>query len=84
MEPSAMYQNSGTIIFNGNAKLAETGNGGKTVCTLQKTCYFRQAAGYGAEHNSSVGNGLIAGNRKFPMKRMFFCEFHINHLSCTV
>ena len=63
-----MDQRPGTVSFNVNAKLPESGNGGKAVCPLEKIGDFCQTVGNGAEHDSSVGNGFIAGNGKFSVK----------------
>ncbi len=84
MQAFPMHQNPGAVVFNRDAKLLKTGNGGKAVCALKEICNLRQPIGNGAKHNSPVGNGFIAGDRQFPMKRMLCCDFHVVHLSYTV
>jgi len=41
-------------MINLNSHFLKAVNGGKTVCTFQKTGNFRSSACKGAEHNASV------------------------------
>ena len=52
-----------SVIFNRNAHLPETGDGGKAVSALEKMVDFRSSFGNRTEHNAPVGNGFIPRNR---------------------
>ena len=76
MEPFAVDEDPGAVVFNGNAKLAEAGNGGQAVRPLEEICNFCQTIGNGAKHNAPMGNGFITRDGKFPPESVRSCEFH--------
>ena len=67
VETTAMNQHGIRCVFDFNAHLPETGDGGKAVCTLQKACDFCGSPCYGAKHNTAVGDGFITRNRNFSL-----------------
>ena len=58
----SVNKNRAAGIFNLNPHFFKTGNGGKTVSTLQKSGDFSRSPGNGSEHDTSVGYGFVSGN----------------------
>ena len=54
MKTVTVYQNGIFKIFDGNAHLPETGDGGEAVCTLQKAGDLCGSLCQGAKHNTAV------------------------------
>src|SRR5690606_13379334 len=47
--------------FDNHAHVAECLQGGKAVLTFQEALHFSHTFSQGAEHDGTVGNGLVAG-----------------------
>ena len=57
-----MNQDFSVVILKINTHYAETGDGGKAVRSFQKMGNAGGPFGKGTEHDSTVGDGFVAGD----------------------